>query len=632
VRVPCLRVPWLLAPGLLAGLLASRPAGAQIPGAATLGDGTALALLVAALAAVVVALLVRADRALRQKATLADRLEKERERFLAAIESIPDGFVMFDADDRLVVCNARYRDYYAVTGDAIRPGARFQDIIRAGLARGQYPGVRNADAFVRDITAWHRGNNPPMERQLSDGRWLLVTECPTPDGGTVGIRSDITALKSVVADLATARDQAERASRAKTEFLAAMSHEIRTPLNGILATADMLGSDALDPRLQENVHLIRRSGRALLTILNEVLDFARIETGRAQIAAEPAAPVQIVEQVVSLFSATCTQKGIDIAVEAPAPFAVTTDADRLRQIVSNLVGNAVKFTEKGGVTVTVRAAPAEGGAMRLEIAVRDTGIGIAPEDLSRLFQQFSQAEGGLARRFGGTGLGLAISRQLARMMGGDIDVESAKGVGTRFTLRLDLPPADLDAVVADTGAAPSPVPLDSDVLKGVRILVAEDNEVNQIVIEQLLGRFGATFEIVADGFEAVSRARTTPFDLILMDIQMPRMSGIEATCMIRGSPGPNAGTPVVALTANSMPGDHETYLAAGMTDAIAKPIDMGALAAIARRAVGRPIAAAPVATAAPTRPAESTRAFRDLADRVNADPPAGGSERERRSS
>jgi signal transduction histidine kinase/DNA-binding NarL/FixJ family response regulator len=632
VRVPCLRVPWLLAPGLLAGLLASRPAGAQIPGAGTLGDGTALALLVAALAAVVVALLVRADRALRQKAALADRLEKERERFLAAIESIPDGFVMFDADDRLVVCNARYRDYYAVTGDAIRPGARFQDIIRAGLARGQYPGVRNADAFVRDITAWHRGNNPPMERQLSDGRWLLVTECPTPDGGTVGIRSDITALKSVVADLATARDQAERASRAKTEFLAAMSHEIRTPLNGILATADMLGSDALDPRLQENVHLIRRSGRALLTILNEVLDFARIETGRAQIAAEPAAPVQIVEQVVSLFSATCTQKGIDIAVEAPAPFAVTTDADRLRQIVSNLVGNAVKFTEKGGVTVTVRAAPAEGGAMRLEIAVRDTGIGIAPEDLSRLFQQFSQAEGGLARRFGGTGLGLAISRQLARMMGGDIDVESAKGVGTRFTLRLDLPPADLDAVVADTGAAPSPVPLDSDVLKGVRILVAEDNEVNQIVIEQLLGRFGATFEIVADGFEAVSRARTTPFDLILMDIQMPRMSGIEATCMIRGSPGPNAGTPVVALTANSMPGDHETYLAAGMTDAIAKPIDMGALAAIARRAVGRPIAAAPVATAAPTRPAESTRAFRDLADRVNADPPAGGSERERRSS
>jgi len=583
------------------------------------------AVLMIAFAGIVALLLIRADRALRQKGALADRLAKERERFLAAIESIPDGFVMFDQDDRLVVCNARYRDYYAVTGDVIRPGATFAEIIRAGVERGQYPGVDDTEAFIAGLTAWHRGNNPPMERQLPDGRWILVTECPTPDGGTVGIRSDITALKSVVADLGAARDMAERASRAKTEFLAAMSHEIRTPLNGILATADMLETETLEQRQKENVQLIRRSGRTLLTILNELLDFARIETGRAQIGAAPCAPVQIVEQVVSLFSATCTQKGITIAVDAPAPFAVITDGDRLRQIVSNLVGNAVKFTEKGSITVVVGALPAGDGRIRLTIEVRDTGIGIAAEDLPKLFQRFSQAEGGLTRRFGGTGLGLAISRQLTRLMGGDIDVASQEGIGTRFTAWLELPQAAIGDIAPEAGPPSTAVALDDKVLAGVRILVAEDNEVNQIVIDHLLTRFGATFEIVADGFLAVGRARAKPFDLILMDIQMPRMNGIEATCLIRGTPGPNSGTPVIALTANSMPGDHEAYFAAGMTDAIAKPIDLAVLATVARRAVGRPLAhETPISHAVPSMPTAATRAFRDLADRVNAETYAPG--------
>jgi signal transduction histidine kinase/ActR/RegA family two-component response regulator len=377
-------------------------------------------------------------------------------------------------------------------------------------------------------------------------------------------------LKGAMRDLEQARDAANAANVLKTQFLANMSHEIRTPLNGVLAMAEVMAMGELDPVQRDRLQIIRQSGGLLLAVLNDVLDLSKIEAGKMTLMNEPFELEPVVQPIVESFSTMAKSKGLDfrVAVEAEAAGWWRGDADRLRQIIGNLLSNAVKFTAHGSVAAHVGVNP-ESGALRITVA--DTGVGIAPEKLPTLFEKFTQADNSATRRFGGTGLGLAICRELTQMMGGSINVASREAHGSTFTVELPLPRSEA------TGAEPA------DAVRGeqggLRLLAAEDNATNQQVLAAVMESLGIDIHIVPDGQQAVEAWRACPYDLILMDIQMPVMDGIAAAREIRAAERQSgrARTPIVALTANALTHQVEEYLAAGMDGHVAKPIEIAKL-------------------------------------------------------
>jgi len=378
-------------------------------------------------------------------------------------------------------------------------------------------------------------------------------------------------LCETLEDLMEARDAANAANIAKSQFLANMSHEIRTPLNGVLAMAEVMDRSELSDVQRERLAVVRQSGEQLLAVLNDVLDLSKIEAGKLELVDQDFDLERVANSVLDGFSALAAEKGLafSVNVEAGARGAWCGDADRLRQIVANLVSNAVKFTAKGEVMVRFEAADAGG----LRLSVTDTGIGIAGDKILTLFEKFTQADSSTTRQYGGTGLGLAICRELAQLMGGQVSVLSEEGEGSTFIVELPFARGSSDAVVE--ASTPS-----QDVQPGsVRVLAAEDNMVNQKVLKAIVEPMDVELTLVGDGKAAVEAWRTGAFDVILMDIQMPVMDGIAASKAIRAAElaERRPRTPILALTANALVHQVEEYLAAGMDGHVAKPIEISKL-------------------------------------------------------
>jgi len=378
-----------------------------------------------------------------------------------------------------------------------------------------------------------------------------------------------------------ARDAAEAANRAKSAFLATMSHEIRTPLNGVLGMAQAMAADKLTRVQRERLDVVRQSGEALLAILNDVLDLSKIEAGKLELEEAEFDVGELARAAHATFAATAQAKdlGFALKVERNASGVYRGDSVRVRQILYNLVSNALKFTDHGEVKVTV-------GRVRgsLILTVSDTGIGIAPDNLATLFQKFEQADASTTRRFGGTGLGLSICRDLAELMGGKIEVDSVPGHGATFRATLPLVRLASRQKAAANYATEPTAPIDG---RAIRVLAAEDNGMNQLVLKTLLDQVGVEAVMVPDGRAAIAAWEREPWDLILMDVQMPVMDGPTATGVIRAREKAEGRprTPIVALTANAMAHQVLEYKTAGMDDFVAKPIEASRLYTVIQSAL-----------------------------------------------
>ncbi len=632
-----------------------------------------------------------------RKAAEAKAREAET-RLIEAIEALPDGFVLYDADDRLVICNEHYRDIYRTSADLIRPGNTFETIIREGALRGQYQSD-DVETWIEQRLVEHRNPGAGVEQKLDDGRWLRVIERKTNSGFTVGFRVDITALKEreealrqsqdllgatvkaaldaiivinhegniirfnpaaerifgyqanevigrdmaeliipdkyrsahrnglahylktqegpvigkrieiegmrsdgkeIIVELAVqksngpegpvfigylrditdekareaalieAKDKAEVAGRAKAAFLAMMSHEIRTPLNGVLGLLNLLQDTPLKEHQREYVRTAHKSGNALLTIINDILDFSKLEAGQMTLEEGIFRVDELLSDVTKIVAPLAQQKGLVVqtSVDKTVPEACVGDAGRLRQVLLNLASNAVKFTDTGSVTINVNCDMQSAEDMaELTFRVIDTGIGIPDEKKELIFSEFTTLDPGANGQLGGTGLGLAISKAITKAMGGTIEFSSEFGVGSSFSFTVQLPVGDSSLIPRDDDLA---VPAEH--LKDLRVLLAEDNMTNQLVFRTMIEAGGCKVDTASNGLEALACLERQSYDVVLMDVAMPELDGLEATRRIRQLSAPTCNIPIIALTAYALAEDQARCLAAGMDKVLTKPI------------------------------------------------------------
>jgi signal transduction histidine kinase/ActR/RegA family two-component response regulator len=387
---------------------------------------------------------------------------------------------------------------------------------------------------------------------------------------------DMSLQKAAEEELRNAKQLAEDAAETKANFLATMSHEIRTPLNGVIGIATLLADTDLDAMQLDYVSTLRRSAEVLLSLINDILDFSKMDAGKLTLESIPFAPTALIHDLHSMFQSQFEQKKLKASyhLDDKLPTCLLGDEHRLRQVLINLVGNALKFTEKGEVNVSVKLVGVLGNQCRVRFSVQDTGIGISATAQARLFEAFTQADGSTTRQFGGTGLGLSISKKIIELMHGKLQLASTLGEGSRFFFDIMLTKTDSPISIPSHATVNTPVSVE-----GKKLLLVEDNKINQLVAGKLLEKFGYAYDIAENGIEAVDKASSNHYDAILMDCQMPVLDGFEATKRIRQSEqAKSAHTPIIGLTANALEGDREKCLACGMDDFTTKPIKLEELA------------------------------------------------------
>ncbi len=445
----------------------------------------------------------------------------------ASIEALNDAFVLFDSEDRLVLCNQRYRDYYPESAEVLTPGTRFEDIIRFGVKNGQYESaIGREDAWVAERMALHRQQNSQTMQLLRDGRTLRVMEHRTPEGYTVGLRVD-------VSDFVRATEAAQSASNAKSRFLANMSHEIRTPMNAILGMLSLLQKTPLSSQQADYAGKASGAAKSLLGLLNDILDLSKVEAGKMTLDPQPFRLDTLMRDLSSILSAYMGNKPVEVLfdLDTALPEVVVGDAQRLSQVLINLAGNAVKFTAQGDVVVSIRVHHQSDDLAELVFAVRDTGIGIDPAHQHQIFTGFTQAEASTTRKFGGTGLGLAISQKLVQAMGGDIELTSVLGEGSTFSFKVTLP------VVQDIPESLKRTKVPSMTRR--RALVVDDNPTSGDLMVRMIQAWDWPTDLASSGAQALALIEDTvrhgkpPYDVIYVDERMPEMDGWETIRRLR---------------------------------------------------------------------------------------------------
>jgi PAS domain S-box-containing protein len=540
-------------------------------------------------------LLIRAE----ELASQARDVQTAADQLRLLTQAAPIGIFHTDPQNRYLYTNPRWSEITGISAEAA-VGRNWSGIL--GLRDGEHPDSDAGEGANSPIEMCQRFELAPPGAAV---RTVLVTSksIAGADGGItgwVGTLADVTAEAGAEAAMADARDKATEASRLKSDFLANMSHEIRTPMNGVLGMTDLLLETELDARQRDYAQTVRNSGEALLVIINDVLDFARVEAGKLAVESVEFDLHTIVDDVLNLLGPSATGKGIELTalVDSSVPTQVTGDPGRVRQVLTNLIGNAIKFTSTGGVIV--RGTRPDPAAALIRFEITDTGDGIAPEKLAAVFQPFVQADTSTSRKYGGTGLGLAISSQLVALMGGERGVSSRLGHGSTFwfTISVHDGPVHNGAVpdgptaprvgrvgVPESSVGPLGAPTPDAAPGGGRLLLAEDNPINQKVALAMLAGSGYRVDTVRNGSAAVAAVAAEHYDAVLMDCQMPELNGYQATAAIRAQEGPHRHIPIIAITAGARQEDRERCLAGGMDGYLSKPVSKDALLAVVARSL-----------------------------------------------
>lgn len=505
-------------------------------------------------------------------------LNQEKEKLNIILNSLADGVLEINLEGALIYLNPSAREMLATSEDALleQPLMRFfrlHDNHQHGISStakllellAKTPHLRDDNACII-----HSNLN---ELAVSFSLSPIIQEQQIT--GYVATFRDVELQKQAEAELRHAKELAEDAASTKANFLATMSHEIRTPLNGVIGIATLLADSTLDPTQRHYVSTLKSSAEVLLSLINDILDFSKMDAGKVQLESIPFALSALTHDLGSMFHNQSEQKGIKVAfkIDPQLPIWLMGDQHRLQQVLINLIGNAIKFTERGMVLVRIYSLIEEGQPHLIRFSVRDTGIGISEEALSRLFEAFTQADNSTTRKYGGSGLGLTIAKKIVELMNGNLKAESVVGKGSHFYFDLQLAPAECPIT-----QEPSAAPLPPSITGSKRLLLVEDNKINQMVAGKFLEKFGYAYDVAENGAQALERMTTSAYDAILMDCQMPVMDGFEATKRIRLlEQVQNTHVPIIGLTANALEGDREKCLACGMDDFTTKPIKVDEL-------------------------------------------------------